>query len=420
MAHNGDVDAIARQIDGMSVDDDTNTNRRPVNGNMPYISLRDAAGTILPFDGKNMPILQFVNSCMHARNMVAPNAEYGLVQMIKNKLAGPALRVALSGEYNDIDSLLTVLKTRFAPVYSSSQLHGELSKITQHPDETVVDYGSRVSMILQQLKSCYQTEVPNQAMQFLNTAETNAVKNFLTGLKTDICTRLHSRDPITLNNATENAIKVKTDHNEHTQRVRITEGLMQSVRCGNCLGYGHDSYSCTTINPLAQVSHVQWQPKVCSFCKNSGHVRAECKALQPRILNPPRLNNPMRNMNKNINYNYNNRINRPNLGMARNTGIICRYCKIPGHSLEQCRKRQYNNNLRDQGNQFPNRGNRVAENIQRDRPQEVSGNRERAQRTGAALNQRPQVRLIRTNLTRRCKNKYNVQQNWQTSFCSIT
>jgi len=81
--------------------------------------------------------------------------------MIKNKLVGPALRVALSREYNDISLLLAVLKTRFAPVYTSSQLHGELAKITQHRDESVVDYGSRVSMILQQLKSCYQTESPN-------------------------------------------------------------------------------------------------------------------------------------------------------------------------------------------------------------------------------------------------------------------
>lgn len=45
------------------------------------------------------------------------------------------------------------------------------------------------------------------------------------------------------------------------------------------------TYSCSTINPLVQVSHVQWQSKVCSFCKNSGHVCAECKALQQCILN---------------------------------------------------------------------------------------------------------------------------------------
>jgi len=41
-------------------------------------------------------------------------------------------------------------------------------------------------MILQQLKSCYQIESPNQASQFVNSAETDAVRNFLKDLKTDI------------------------------------------------------------------------------------------------------------------------------------------------------------------------------------------------------------------------------------------
>jgi len=386
MVENG-VDALTRQLGNISVSDD---NRR----NPPYINLRDAAETILPFDGKNMPISQFLNSCIHAKNMVSPNAEYGLVQMIKNKLFGPAMRVALSGEYNDIDSLLAVLRTRFAPVYSSSQLHGDLSKIMQHPDESVVDYSSRVSMILQQLKSCYQTENPTNADQFLNSAETNAIRNFLTGLKSDIYARIYPRDSVTLNNAIETAIKAETDYNEHMQRLRITEGLMQSVRCNNCLGYGHHTHSCSTINPLAQVTHVQWQPKVCSYCKNSGHVRSECKALQPRILNrnqdPNQPRGPMKFGNP-----------RGNFITPHNNEIICRYCKKPGHSLEQCRKRQYNNNRLGnradnewQGNQANNRGNRINNNI---RPQGIiaeSGNRERAQRDGAPLNERPHVRLI--------------------------
>lgn len=389
MAVDNGVDALARQIGSMNMTDD-NVTRRPVNSNLPYISLRDAAETILPFDGKNMPVSQFANSCIHAKNMISPSAEYGLVQMIKNKLVGPALRVALSGEYNDIESLLGVLQTRFAPVYSSSQLHGELSKVTQHPDESVVDYGSRVSMILQQLKSCYQTESPNQAAQFLGSAEGNAIRNFLTGLKTDIYTRIYPRDPVTLNHAIESAIKAETEYNEHAQRMRITEGLMQSIRCNNCLGYGHNAYTCSTVNPLAQISHVQWQPKVCSFCKNSGHTRAECKALQPRILN---RNPPMLSANRNINYG-SNRVDRSNLPTPRSAGLICRYCKIPGHNLEQCRKRQYNNNLRNQGHRAPYRENRNFENIPRDRAPENSGNRDRAQRSGAALNERPRVRLV--------------------------
>jgi hypothetical protein len=381
------VDALTRGIINMNVTDDVP--QRSINSHLPYISLRDAAETILPFDGKNMPVLQFVNSCIHAKNMISPSAEYGLVQMIKNKLFGPALRVALSGEYNDIESLLTVLKTRFAPVYSTSQLHGELSKVTQHPEESVVDYGSRVSMILQQLKSCYQAENPNQVIQFVSSAETNAVRNFLTGLKTDIYTRIHPRDPITLNHAIESAIRAETDYNEHAQRIKITEGLLQSIRCNNCLGYGHDTYSCSTINPLAQVTHVQWQPKTCSYCKNSGHVRAECRALQPRIL--PR--NPLMNNQRNINFG-DNRINRFNYNPPRNTGLICRYCKIPGHSLEQCRKKQYNDNLRYQGNRLLNRNPRNFGNMQQNQPAEISGNRDRAQRVGAALNERPKVRLV--------------------------
>lgn len=388
------VESITQQISGLNVSDNDNATRRPTN---QYISLRDAAETILPFDGKNMPVAQFATICTNARNMISPTAEYGLVQMIKNKLVGPALRVALSGEYNNIESLLAVLKTRFAPVYSTSQLHGELAKVTQHPEEAVVDYGSRVSMILHQLKSCYQTESPNQAVQFLDSAEHDAVRNFLTGLKADIYTRIHPRDQVTLNTAIESAIKAETEYNEHAQRMKITEGLMQSVRCNNCLGYGHNTYACSTINPLAQISHVQWQPKTCTFCKNVGHVRAECRALQPRILNR-NLNGNMLNTNLNTNrQNFirnaiSNASRQPNF--ARSDALICRYCKTPGHSLEQCRKRQYNNRIRNQGDWPPRRDNRNFENLPRERIQGIQGNRDRAQRVGATLNERPQVRLV--------------------------
>jgi len=83
---------------------------------------------------------------------------------------------------------------------------------------------------------------------------------------------------------------------------------MQIIRCNNCLGYGHDTYSCSTVNPLAQISH----------------------ALQPRIL----AQNPVMNAApRNIHFD-NSRDSR-NLATPRNAELICRYCKIPRHSLEQ-------------------------------------------------------------------------------------
>jgi len=57
-------------MSGINIIDDNS--RRPTNGHSPYISLRDAAETILPFDGKNIAVLQFANSCINEKNMVCP------------------------------------------------------------------------------------------------------------------------------------------------------------------------------------------------------------------------------------------------------------------------------------------------------------------------------------------------------------
>jgi len=55
MAVDNGVDALTRQMNNMNMTDNDNTNRRPGNSNMSYLSLRDAAETILPFDAKTYP-----------------------------------------------------------------------------------------------------------------------------------------------------------------------------------------------------------------------------------------------------------------------------------------------------------------------------------------------------------------------------
>lgn len=59
-------------------------------------------------------------------------------------------------------------------------------------------------------------------------------------------------------------------------------------------------------------------------------------------------------MNKNKNNN-NNNCNQASTSNTQpnqsNTNIKCRYCKKFGHSIEECRKRIYNNNLRQNSTQ---------------------------------------------------------------------
>jgi len=104
---------------------------------------------------------------------------------------------------------------------------------------------------------------------------------------------------------------------------------------------------------------------VYTLCKNPEHTRAECRTLQSRGLNY--RNTPINNMNRNMNY---NQINRQNHTASRNFNLVYRYCKIPGHSIEQCRKRQYNNDPRNQLTRSSKQGTRIREN---------QGNRERVQ-----------------------------------------
>nr|XP_012150985.1 PREDICTED: jerky protein homolog-like [Megachile rotundata] len=103
-------------------------------------------------------------------------------------------RVISSGDYNTIDELITVLKSRFAPLDTSYQLYGNLSKMAQMPNEAVVGYSSRVSSLPLQIKNCNEIEQPKLAQQYNKTTETNAVRTFLTGLRPEIYGRLRSHE----------------------------------------------------------------------------------------------------------------------------------------------------------------------------------------------------------------------------------
>ena len=271
---------------------------------LPHISLRDTADTVPSFNGRNIPLHQFIKSCRHARRMVNPNAEYGLVQLIKNKLYGQASRVILSGEYNTIGDLISVLSSRFAPLHTSIQLYGELSKIAQFPNETTIDYSSRVSNLLLQIRHCNTIEVPGHEPQFNINAEQNAVKAFLTGLKIEIYNRIRECAYTSLDRAINNAIKAEAEYNEYQTRTRLATGITQNNQCTNCFGYGHDVTNCSS----QQVSCADWRQKTCQYCKKIGHTIQEC-----------------RNLNKN------------------QSDTFCDFCRRPGHMTQDCRSRSYTN-----------------------------------------------------------------------------
>ncbi|XP_076397914.1 uncharacterized protein LOC143266186 [Megachile rotundata] len=309
---------------------------------VPQISIRDAADIVPAFDGHNIPLYQFTKNCLNAKSIISPHAEYGLVQLIKNKLFGQASRVISSGDYNTIDELINVLKSRFAPLYTSYQLYGDLSKIAQMPNEAVVDYSSRVSSLLLQIKNCNEIEQPQLAPQYNKTAETNAVRAFLTGLRSEIYGRLRSHEYIFLDDAISATILAEAEFRENQVRLKMAEDYSRAS------SYRRPNY----IPGSQQTARIQWQQKFCQHCQRLGHRTQDC-----RNVNQPRR--PWTETNQgqpgpqhaapspNSQIASQSILRRP--PVAKPPPPTCSFCKNIGHTIEQCRKKAYQDKKTEQG-----------------------------------------------------------------------
>ncbi|XP_046145539.1 myb-like protein AA [Osmia bicornis bicornis] len=281
-----------------------------------------------------------------------------------------------------------------------------MSKMAQMANEAVVDYSSRVSSILLQIQNCNEIEVPDHTQQYNVSAEANAVKAFLTGMKPEIFSRLRNCEFDTLDDAISAAIKGEAEYKENMMRTKITEGYTQAVQCSNCFGYGHSTNTCSSRSfQRQQVSSIQWQPKYCQHCQRPGHTIQNCwfnnnnnnfnsnynnynnynqprnQWMQPNRVpqNQTPVNQPQ-NMGRNPSYQrqgtgqppaFQHPANQPlanptnqtpgnqppnnwyqgTANWRRQQPPICAYCQNIGHTIEQCRKKAYQEKIKNQPQQ---------------------------------------------------------------------
>ena len=318
------VNAVIEELQRLQLSQD--------NARQPHTRIRDAADTVLVFDGRNITIHKCSKCCRNAKGMIAPNAEYGLVQLIKCKLTGQASRVILNGDYNTIEKIIKVLSSHFAPLHSSIQLCGEMSKIAQFPNEATVYYSSRVSGILLQLRYCNEIEVPLHVAQYNQSAEANSIKAFLTELQPEIYARIRTVEFTDLDSAISTAIKAEAECQENIMRNKFAEGLSHSVQCANCFGYGHSATECSSKYSGGQIAQISWRSKYCNHCRKVGHTVQECR----------NVNTKPRSAQNNSGSPTTSR----NSATRQSQQIECRYCKNYGHTIQECRKKMYNDKRR--------------------------------------------------------------------------
>ena len=305
------------------------------------ISIKYTLEAVPTFDGHNIPLSHFLKGCQEAEQMI----------FLRNKLRREARRAVHGVKLNTITEFTAFLKSLYAPAKSIYQLQGELGRVFQGVNEAVLAYANRVKEIGHRICEAYET-ANNGAMDdgFKTRLDLDLVDCFIHGLLPDI----------------ENKITLGISY-EKTMHKAI--GIERNLRAkdtlrGNRVNKFDDYDGRQQYQKIHHVSS-QGDPITCQICDKKGHAASSCfrrlsgpdnsRNMRPPFnLNSGEENNTPR---QSSNQRYQGYEGYQNRGYNSNTTtrepLTCRYCKNLGHVLENCWKREHNNQqARNRGQEF--------------------------------------------------------------------
>lgn len=277
------------------------------------ISLDLVVKLISEFDGNHKRDLHtFIESCNDAWTSVNENQKIFLFKFIKSRISGKASLIISSRQLKTWPELRDFLSENFAESKLFSQIQLELQSCIQHRDESVTNFTQRIertysSLLRAVLADCNDDTRKGQ----IELIRKMALNQFLIGIKPSISSCIRSQNPKTFEEASFHAA------NE--------EKLVQ---------YREMHQSTTQIK------------NNCSYCKKSGHSSLNCYKLRD---NSNHQVNHFQSKNNRNNYNSNNN-NSKSENSSSHYEKFCNYCKKSGHIISECRKREYNNKMRQNTN----------------------------------------------------------------------
>ena len=226
-----------------------NFNQQPVT--IQVVTLRDALMVVPEFNGRNIPLAQFIEGCNEAKCMIEPESEINVVKLLRSKIKGEA-RQAISGQvFLTIDELETFLKNIYTPARTIPQLLGEPGQEFHKDYENVITYAKRIRGIGTRILEVRSIE--NRGLidpNYRSSIENTLIDYFKRGLKFELEQRLGNEEVKDVNNLIKNAITIKrklgaqknlrkTTVNSRTEYNHLRTRRM--FLCRNCNKEGHEA-----------------------------------------------------------------------------------------------------------------------------------------------------------------------------------
>ncbi|XP_046145811.1 putative uncharacterized protein DDB_G0291812 [Osmia bicornis bicornis] len=262
------------------------------------LPLKYVAKLVPEFDGKDMPVAEYIENLKYARNSITPADESSLIPIVKVKLKGQVHKALINSHITSINDFIKAIRILFPSTENIHTLYGKLTELTQEPDETVLNYVNRLQDLVIEIKELNKTEadITEQEIQdFDKKINIDAKKSFKEGLKPEI--RLEMKDKDELDALIQAAIKVETK----LEKRKILRSKPASILFN--LGKPNASSTIYTCQICQDPNHeaLFCNNAACVYCKSKDHISYRCKLAKRKI------------------------------------ELICTHCNAPGHSIDACK-----------------------------------------------------------------------------------
>lgn len=246
---------------------------------------------IKSYNGDRETLNSFIVNCNNAYEYASENQKPILFKYILSQLSGKAEVACSIKEFGSWEQLKEFLKTQFSQRKHYSHLLTELQESRQGAQETVSQYALRVETNLSQLlteislSTTKAKELPGRTAAM----EDLALHHFLMGLYPRISNIVRCKSPKNLNEAMNLAISEERIQQTLYKRPQNDQRPNNSGSNDNSARFRPSKSFNNLASNLSRGHKTPWQPQA-------------------------------------------------------SQNQFCRYCKIPGHDISQCKKREYNNN----------------------------------------------------------------------------
>lgn len=252
---------------------------------MEKVSLNVLTKFIKSFNGDRETLPAFLTNCDNAMSLAAPDQENILCKYILSQLEGKAQIACSLKTFDAWSDLKEFLKTNFGEKKHSSHLLIDLQNCRQLASESVVQFSLRIETCLTRILADihFSCKEKGQLAGRIAAMEDLALNTFLMGLNPNISTIVRCRNPIKLNDAITCAIEEEKLH-------KLTQITQRPPKIYNKYSYTPSEFSEYKNRPqFHKTYHAQNtsnnvfpnQPiinmKHCFYCKSIGHTIRECR-----------------------------------------------------------------------------------------------------------------------------------------------